>query len=123
MLSEDINQSNYVITAYDKASVSVNNVRYSNSLIITPNQIIENWSPRNSDAITKADLSHFIGLSPEIILLGTGPSSVILPDEVLAPLYEKQYHVECMSTEAACRTYAILSAEGRRVAAGLIIKK
>jgi len=58
---------------------------------------------------------------PDIILLGTGEKSLILPDKKLAVLLDKQFHVECMNTAAACRTYTILSAENRRVTAGLLL--
>jgi uncharacterized protein len=41
---------------------------------------------------------------------------------VLAPLYQAGIGVEVMDTRAACRTYNILLAEGRRVVAALIVE-
>jgi len=45
------------------------------------------------------------------------PASVLL-----RPLIERRMGVEVMDTFAACRTYNILMAEGRDVAAALIIE-
>ena len=70
---------------------------------------------------TDDDLKQLLETKPDIILLGTGEKSVILPATKIAVLLEKQYHVECMNSVAACRTYTILIAEGRKVVAGLII--
>jgi uncharacterized protein len=41
--------------------------------------------------------------------------------ELLAPLYAARVGFEVMDTGAACRTYNVLVAEGRAVAAALII--
>ena len=122
ILSEDRNDAFYQIQAYNKDFITVNNQIYTQSLIITPYQLHLEWPPKNVQMITDQDLLLFITFEPEIILLGTGKHGVILAPHRLAILLNKQYAVECMSTEAACRTYAALSAEGRQVVAGLIIE-
>jgi uncharacterized protein len=40
--------------------------------------------------------------------------------EIFLPLIEAQIGFEVMSSAAACRTYSLLSLEGRNVALGLI---
>jgi uncharacterized protein len=54
--------------------------------------------------------------------VGTGEKQVFLAASVLAPLTSKRIGVECMTLGAACRTFNLLSAEGRKVMALLVIE-
>lgn len=121
IISEDQNSATYQIQSVSPEKIVVNNTPYSTSLIISPNQLITDWQPKNTEMITDDDLLKLLECKPDIILLGTGEKSFILPNKKLMVLLEKQFHVECMSTPAACRTYTILSAENRNVVAGLIL--
>lgn len=121
VLTEDNNDARYQIKSIASGEIKINDEIYTNSVIITPNKLTLNWSPHSADQITDADLLLLLETQPEVILIGTGERSVILPAKKIAVLLEKQYHVECMNTAAACRTYTILAAEGRKVAAGLIL--
>ena len=64
-----------------------------------------------------------VALEPEIVLLGTGDRQHFPHPRLLAPLTERRIGVEVMDTRAACRTFNILVAEGRRVAAALVIDR
>lgn len=121
VLTEDNNDARYQIKSIASGKIKINDETYTNSVIITPNTLTLNWPPHSADQITDADLLLLLETQPEVILIGTGERSVILPAKKIAVLLEKQYHVECMNTAAACRTYTILAAEGRKVAAGLIL--
>ncbi|MFM6978699.1 MAG: MTH938/NDUFAF3 family protein, partial [Methylophilaceae bacterium] len=55
-----------------------------------------------------------------VALFSAIPEGFIHP-KLSAPLIQAQIAVECMTTAAACRTYNILMAEGRKVLAGLIV--
>lgn len=121
VLSEDNSNATYQIKSVSQGKIVINNETYTNSVIISAEKLISPWAPKNSNDITDEDLLQLLEFKPEIILIGTGERSVILPAKKLAPLLEKQFHVECMNTKAACRTYTILISEGRKVVAGLII--
>jgi uncharacterized protein len=54
--------------------------------------------------------------------LGTGAKIHFPTPELLTPLAQDGIGVEVMDTPAACRTYMILMAEGRQVAAALLFK-
>jgi uncharacterized protein len=56
----------------------------------------------------------------EILLVGSGARFALLAPDVRRSLQERGLSVDAMDTGAACRTYNILRAEGRRVAAALI---
>jgi len=60
-------------------------------------------------------------LAPAVALLGTGAEQHFPSPELLAPLTSAGVGVEVMTTAAACRTYNILMAEGREVAAMLLM--
>ena len=121
ILSQDYSNATYQIQSFSPGKVVINHETYTHSVIISAEKLISPWSPVNIETVTDADLLLFLDLNPEIILLGTGEKSMMLPAKKLACLTEKQFHIECMSTAAACRTYTVLISEGRKVAAGLII--
>jgi uncharacterized protein len=56
----------------------------------------------------------------ELLLLGCGPRMALIPSTLRAALRAKGIVLEPMDTGAACRTYNVLAAEGRKVAAALI---
>lgn len=112
----------YVIQAYDTESVCINRVSYHTSLIVSPRRLIENWGPDTVTGLTRQHLQPLVQLQPELILIGSGVSLVFPPVELLRPLIEAGLGYEIMDTGAACRTYNVLMAEGRHVAAGLIIR-
>lgn len=56
----------------------------------------------------------------DILLIGTGAKQVFMPPARRALIREKGPVVELMDTGAACRTFNLLLAEGRRVAAALL---
>lgn len=56
----------------------------------------------------------------DILLVGTGPTQVFIPPAVRQQIRERGPVTEMMDTGAACRTFNLLLAEGRRVAAALL---
>ena len=110
------------ITAYDAGRIAVNGRPLTKSFLLTPRRLIENWPPDSVDSLTEADLQAVADLDCPIVLLGTGPRQRFPSPVLLRPLIERRTGVEVMDTHAACRTYNILMAEGRDVAAALIIE-
>jgi hypothetical protein len=66
------------------------------------------------------DFAAIAALKPEIVLLGTGEKLRFPNPRIFAPLREAKIGFEVMDTQAACRTYNILLAESRKVAAALV---
>lgn len=110
------------ITAYDAAHIAVNGQRLTRSFLLTPQRLIEDWSPASFAALTEADMQAIADLGCPIVLLGTGPRQHFPAPALMRPLIERRIGVEVMDSFAACRTYNILMAEGRDVAAALIIE-
>jgi len=112
---------NYLITGYGQGWVDINRQRYSNNLILLPNQLIENWSVLSFDSIQADDFEKIAELKPDVVLLGTGASHKFIHPKLTTALTRVGISLECMSTDAACRTYNILMSEGRNVLAALIL--
>ena len=110
------------ITAYDAQHIDVNGRRLTKSFLLTPKRLIEDWPPASVDSLTESDLLAVAELGCPIVLLGTGPSQRFPARPLLRRLLERRVGVEVMDSFAACRTYNILMAEGRDVAAALILE-
>lgn len=110
------------ITAYDERSIAVSGRALTRSFIVTPERLIEDWAPTSAESLTEADLAVLAELGCDVILLGTGARQKFPAPALLRPLITRQIGVEVMDSHAACRTYNILMAEGRAVAAALIIE-
>lgn len=110
------------ITAYDARYIDVNGLRLTKSFLLTPQRLIENWAPDSLDGVTESDLQAVVDLGCPIILLGTGTRQRFPAPALLRPFIERRIGVEVMDSGAACRTYNVLMAEGRDVAAALIIE-
>lgn len=91
------------------------------SFIITPAQLVRDWPPQTFKDLTASHFDALAALQPEVVLLGCGARLRFLPASLSAALTEHAIGVEAMDTGAACRTYNILMAEGRNVAAALLM--
>ena len=108
-------------SGYGDGYVLVNGQRHESNLIVTPEQLLP-WSAASFDALTEADFQAFLALKPEILLLGTGPKQRFPHPRLSQALAAQHIGVEAMDLRAACRTYNILMAEERRVAAALLFR-
>lgn len=107
------------IRAYDIGSVTVNESVYCGVTVVTPDRIIEDWLPVAVHALEIEHMRQLIALDAEILLLGTGRRQQFPEPRMLGEVMHAGVGIEVMTTEAACRTYNVLLAEGRRVAAAL----
>ena len=110
-----------LITGYSAQWISVNHQRIEHNLIVMPDALITDWKIENFDGLNEADFEKIASLKPEVVLLGTGQQHRFIHPRLIKALTEANVAVECMTTDAACRTYNILMAEGRQVAAALIL--
>ena len=111
----------YFITAYDENTLQVNGKNFYSSLIIATTELNTDWSPRSIDNLSTDDFTAIIEFKPEVVIIGTGDKLTFPPIETYAELIKLGVGVEFMDTGAACRTYNILTGEGRHVVCGLIL--
>jgi len=114
-------ENNNLITAHGDDYIEVNKLRYSHSLIVTPDQIISPWTGAAFADLSDEDFIVALSLQPEVVLLGTGSKHLFLHPKHYQSLSNQGIPLECMTTAAACRTYNILMSEGRTVAAILML--
>lgn len=109
------------IVSYAPGKIQVNEQIYTQSCMIYLNQVISPWLESSAKSLQAKDLCVLLTLQPrpEIILLGVGETLFFPPAEIFAEIYEAQIGIEVMTTRAACRTYNLLSSDGRNVAAAL----
>jgi uncharacterized protein len=110
-----------MFTGYGTGYVMVNRTRYEHNLIILPDRIIEDWQALTFEQLTADHFESLLPLQPEMVLFGTGAALRFPHPSLTKALIASKIGVEVMDTSAACRTYNILTAEGRRVAAALLI--
>ena len=110
-----------VVTAYGDDYVTVNGVRYAENVIVLPERVVP-WSARSFDSLSEEHFSALLQMDAEILILGTGPKQRFPHPRLTAPLRQARIGLEVMSLQAACRTYNILVAEERKVAAALLFR-
>lgn len=109
------------IEAYSAGSVVIAEQHYNTSLIVSPAQVISDWPPQVFEDLAAHHLDAVVALEPEIVIVGTGQHLRFPAAEILSPLLNNDIGYEIMDTGAACRCYNVLTAEGRRVAAALLM--
>ena len=110
----------YFFTAYDVGHVQIGEVRFSSHLIIQPEHLRTEWTTHRFADLTLHDMHTLATLDADIILLGTGLQLRFPRSELLQPFMQARKGLEVMDIPAACRTYNLLSSEGRKVAAALL---
>jgi uncharacterized protein len=109
-----------IFTAYGEGYVDINKIRHEGNLIVLPEKIIPGWSSATVETLTTDDMAVLLGLGTEIILLGTGKRLRFPAGPLMRPFAPAGIGLEIMDLQAACRTYNILAAEGRHVAAAIL---
>lgn len=110
-----------LIQAFDDGRITVADRVYTRSLILSPERLLDDWCPQHFDELETSDFDSLETFTPEIVLLGTGPSHRFPHPSLTANLMQAGIGVEVMGTAAACRTFNILLSEGRRVVAALLL--
>ena len=113
----------FAITAYGPGWISVNGEKVTHSIVITSRGVRFDWSCLQFEALTSAHFERLAELGAEMVLFGSGPRLRFPQPAWLASLVALQTGVETMDTEAACRTYNILAAEGRHVVLALVLEQ
>ncbi len=117
--SEEHDNQAFVITGYDHQSIHINDKPFNKGLILTSESFNSDWSPQTYTDLKVSHLDEIFTLKPELILLGTGKKQRLPSKDIYLALIRSNIGFEVMNTQAACRTFNILTADGRGVAAAL----
>ncbi len=108
------------IRSIGEQGIRINDDYYTTSFIVATRHIVPEWPVHSVDDIDEAALQVIFELDPEVVLIGTGEQQVFLPPAVQMHFYRNGTGFEVMTTDAACRTFNVLAAEGRQVVAALL---
>ena len=110
-----------LIQGYGGGGFRVAGTRHGQPIIVLPEATVA-WPIAGFGDIDIDSLAPLRDAEPavELLLLGCGAAAHILPAPVREAVRAWGVSIEAMDTGAACRTYNVLLAEGRRVAAALI---
>ena len=103
------------VTAYGADYIEVNRIRHTGSLILAPDTPVRAWAATDFERLRPEHFEAVLELAPELVLVGTGATQRFLPAQTTSALSRAGIGFEVMDTAAACRTFNILLAEGRRV--------
>lgn len=119
--ASDMPTGRQVVQSYREGGFTIAGVRHSGSVLILPGETRE-WSVTTWAEVNRASLAPILEAEPavEILVLGAGPRFAMASHALRGELKEAGVALESMDTRAACRTYNVLLAEDRRVAAALI---
>ncbi|HEX5362785.1 MAG TPA: Mth938-like domain-containing protein [Gallionella sp.] len=110
-----------MFTSHGEGYVMVNRERYDSSIVVSAEEVREDWKVSGFDELNETHFAYFLALKPEVLLLGTGAQQRFPHPRLYRALTEAGIGVECMTTPAACRTYNILVAEDRKVIAAILL--
>lgn len=121
-IHQDNSSAIYQIQSYQPGVIQINQKNYLKSLIISAQQLVEDWPPQNFEELLPQHFDWMETVKPEILLLGTGHTQQFLSPELMEPFIRMGVGIEVMNTFAACSTFQVLTSEDRNVWAALIIE-
>ncbi|MBP1849869.1 uncharacterized protein J2Z17_001290 [Rhizobium halophytocola] len=109
------------VDAYGNGGFRFADMSHRGSLLMLPSGV-HGWDMAEGDPLTADRFQQVLDDADgiEVLLVGTGMGMVPLPAELKAALKARGIASDPMSTGAAVRTYNIMLAEERAVAAALI---
>lgn len=110
-----------VVESYGAGRFRVSGRVYEGSILVFAERTSP-WPVGAMDQLTRDSLAPVVAAAGEldILLLGCGARLAPVSQELREALRAHGVVIEAMDTGAACRTYNVLVAEARRVAAALI---
>jgi uncharacterized protein len=116
-----IREGQQIIQSYDGGCFKISGKTHEGGVIVSPDKTRE-WDAEEMASLTAEDFQPLIDRADEIdvLLLGTGGQFEFIENKLKNQLSDAGLPVDVMDTGAACRTYNVLMAEGRRVVAALL---
>jgi uncharacterized protein len=113
-----------IIHGYGDGGFRIAQVFHRGPILVMPETTVP-WAVEPATALAPVEpdtLAPILGaeIGFDILLIGTGRAQVFIPPAIRQRIRERGPVAEMMDTGAACRTFNLLLAEGRRVAAALL---
>jgi uncharacterized protein len=108
-----------VIESYGSSGFRVSGNSFSGAIIVLPS-VTQLWPVTAIADVSAESLAPVVDAGIQILLLGCGRHMQLVPPALRQALRAQGVVIDAMDTGAACRTYNVLLAEDRRVAAALL---
>ena len=112
-----------LVESYGDGRFRIGGRVFDGSVIVFSDRTLA-WPVGEASAATVESLAEVAAAGQDgtvdLLLIGCGQRTALIPGAVRQSLRDSGVVTEVMDTGAACRTYNVLAAEGRRVAAALI---
>ncbi|MCY3754422.1 MAG: Mth938-like domain-containing protein [Alphaproteobacteria bacterium] len=120
-ISPVVPQGRQVVESYGGGCFRISGAVWTSSVLLRPDAVLS-WSVADFRDLTLESLMPLTEGEdiPEILLIGCGIRAELLPRALREAIRAEGMVADAMDTGAACRTYNVLMAEDRRVAAALI---
>ena len=120
-ITPQVDAGRQLINAYGDGGFRVSGRRYDGSILVLAGRVVSIPIDQIADLTPVQFIGELEGEeAPRLLLVGCGDTMQSIPEDVRTALTDRGIVVEPMDTGAACRTYNVLLAEGRRAAALLI---
>jgi uncharacterized protein len=120
-LFQEAPDTRYQLRSADGELARVNERELRRSFVVSPEQLLDDWRPRDIDELQPSDMDLLLALQPAVVLLGSGARQRFPAPAVLAACLSRGIGIEVMDNAAAARTFNLLAGEGRRVVAGFLL--
>ena len=117
-----ISADRQVIQGYGPGTFRVSGKSFNSAVIVFPDRVIPWGFHGDIAALSPHDFRTVLAddAGIDVVLLGCGKTMAFVPPALRQALKGNGIALEPMDSGAACRTYNVLMAEGRRVAAALL---
>ena len=92
---------------------------WSEPIALTPTGVLESWAAPSVENLSIESLGTLLDLGPELMIVGTGSQQLLPNRDLMFAMARSGVGLEIMDTPACARTFNVLLAEGRSVAAVL----
>ena len=90
---------------------------WSDPIALTPAGVLQDWVAPPIENLSMESLSTILELGPELVIFGTGGRQLLPDRDMMFAMARSGIGLEVMDTPAGARTFNVLLAEGRSVAA------
>ena len=101
-----------LIAGYGPGKFIINDQEIFNNIVLNSNYV-EDLSVSNLEELRIEHILNYLSDIPNFILIGSGSSIHHLDDSITKYCREKGIGIDLMTTNAACRTYNVLTLESR----------
>jgi uncharacterized protein len=102
-------------------AIIVGKDRYTGNVALMPDGPVDDFAPPPLEGMTITHFERLLEHGPELVILGTGKRAIFPPRELTFAFARRGIGLEIMDTAAAARTFNVLAAEGRHLAAVLYL--